>query len=335
MRAVDDLSERIGLFHSAEKILGGFPRPPYASLYSQLAALGLSTIGVEFVHHSAVKRRVPPDWQCASPRGEFRVHVERCHWSEIRHAARGDRNPHISRVASFSQTYLDLLNLRLFQLSDAYNQTLAGSYRPENNLDHLQSTIIMQSIDAAVHAFLADAGSLRDLIALIVWRFILHRDESVRTLGSFIKKARDSDHPIAIEIIAQAGSAGWLKQLSTLRDEVIHIAPMGSQQHFHSFKIRAKEIAPTVTLFALHYPILTADGSIWTEEEVIGTDRVSMIAALLRYNDFVETSMDGLDYCWRTFDSLVELLARIREECGFRSEQLIIGAEDIFEVKLL
>jgi len=110
---------------------------------------------------------------------------------------------------------------------------------------------------------------------------------------------------------------------------------MGSQQHFHSFKIRAKEIAPTVTLFALHYPILTADGSIWTEEEVIGTDRVSMIAALLRYNDFVETSMDGLDYCWRTFDSLVELLARIREECGFRSEQLIIGAEDIFEVKLL
>lgn len=68
MRAVDDLSQRIVLFFATGKMLGGFPRPAYASLYSQLLGLGLPTIGVEFVRHPEVRRISPPDWQCASAR---------------------------------------------------------------------------------------------------------------------------------------------------------------------------------------------------------------------------------------------------------------------------
>lgn len=333
MRAVDDLSQRIGLFFATGKMLGGFQRPAYASLYSQLLRLGLPTIGVEFVRHPEVRRISPPDWQCASPRGGFVALDEGRHWSDVRHGARVDKRPDISRAASFSQTYLELLNLRIFQLSAAYNQTLTGSYRPGESLDHLYSTGFLQYIDAAVHAFLADAGSLRDLVAALVWRFILRRDESVRTLGGFIKKARDSDHPLAKEIIAEAGDGGWLKQLSKLRDEVVHVAPMGGQQDLHSFKIRAKKLSPTVTALMLHYPILAADGTIWTEESDIDDDETSALLAISHYNDFVEASIDGLDYCWRTFDKLVEILGRIREECGFRSERLVITDEDIVDLR--
>lgn len=333
MRAVDDLSQRIGLFFATGKMLGGFPRPAYASLYSQLLGLGLPTIGVEFIRHPEVRRISHPDWQCASPRGDFAALAEGRHWSDVRHGARVDRRPDILRAASFSQTYLELLNLRIFQLSTAYNQTLAASHRRGESLDHLYSTGFLQYIDAAVHAFLADAGSLRDLIASLVWRFILQRDESVRTLGSFIKKARDSDHPLATEIISEAGEGGWLKQLSKLRDEVVHVAPMGGQQDFHSFKIKAKELSPTVTGLMLHYPILAADGTIWTEDSDIDEDEASALLALRRYNDFVDASIDGLDYCWRTFDKLVEILGRIREECRFRSERLVLTDEDIVDFK--
>jgi hypothetical protein len=334
IRAVDDLSPKIKLYHSPSKILGEYPRPNYAKLYGTLNGLGLFPVGVEFVRPEAMQGLSPPDWECSSPRGGFLVRQERRAWSDIRHAARADARPEVVNAAAHCLTYLDLLSLRLWQLSTAYNQMLVSAYRPGDDERLLVSTGYMRHIDAAVHAFVADAGSFRDLLAEMSWRFILGGQERVTTLGSFIKKAKSNADPLAVEIIAAASHNCWLRQLSSLRDEIVHVAPMGRQQNFHSCKVRSKALSPTVTVQLLHYPILQANGTIWSDDgDVDFEDEEAVKAAIGQYNDFVEDSQDGLIYCWQTLDRLVDLLSRIRGRSGFRGEMLKITDDDIINFK--
>lgn len=334
LRAVDDLSGRIKLYFTANEMRGEYPRPDYSSLYATLRSFGLPPVGVEFLGSEAVRHRTPPDWECASPRSGFLAREERGKWSMIRHAARKDRRQDIVKIAAHCLTYLDLLSLRLWQLSTAYNQMLVSAYDPDAPERLLVSTGYMRHIDAAVHAFLADAGSFRDLLAEMAWRLVLGESQTLTTLGTFIKKAKGHPDPLAVEILTAASGTGWLRQLSSLRDAIVHVAPMGRQQNFHSCKIRSKSLSSTVTVPLLHYPILRSDGTIWDDEDTIDFDNEEAVkASLFRYNDFVESSQDGLTYCWQTQDRLIDLASRIRERSGLRGEMLKITDDDIIEIK--
>lgn len=335
LRAVDDLSGRVKLYFSPKKISCEHPAPEYAKLYSTMRKVDLPPVGVEFRRSEVERGLAPPDWECASPRGGFLGLAERRAWEKIRNAARKDKRPEIARIAAHSLTYLDLLSLRVCQLSTAYNQMLISAYRPDDDERLLISTGYMRHIDAAVHAFLSDAGSFRDLLAEMAWRFVLSGQERVTTLGTFIKKAKFSTDPLAVEMLTAASDKGWLRQLSSLRDEIVHVAPMGRQQNFHSCKIRSKTLAPGVVVPMLHYPILQQDGSIWNDDAdfVDFNDEESIINSITRYNNFVERSLDGLSYCWQTHDRLIDLLSQIRSRSGFRSEMLRITDEDIIDVK--
>lgn len=334
LRAVDDLSPKIKFYHSPKTMLGEYPRPDYANLYATLKSMEMFPVGVEFVRPEAMGGLAPPDWECASPRGGFLALKERRAWDNIRHAARKDKRSDVASAAAHCRTYLDLLSLRLWQLSNAYNQMLVSAYRPGDEERLLVSTGYMRHIDAAVHAFLADAGSFRDLLGEMTWRFILGGEERVTTLGTFIKKAKTSTDPLARDILAAASDKGWLRQLSSLRDEIVHVAPMGRQQNFHSCKIRSKALSDTVTVHQLHYPILEADGSIRSGDgDVDFADEEAVKIAIRRYNDFVESSQDGLACCWQTHDRLVELLSRIRDRSGFRGEMIKITDDDIIDIK--
>jgi hypothetical protein len=335
LRVVDDLSDKIKLYISPKNFRCEYPRPEYAKLYTVLRNVDVPPIGVEFVRSEAIRGLAPPDWECASPRGGFLALAERRKWEMIRHAARKDRQPEIVRIAAHSLTYLDLLSLRIFQISTAYNQMLVSAYRPDDDERLLISTGYIRHIDAAIHAFLSDAGSFRDLLAEMVWHFVLGEKERVTTLGTFIKRSKLIIDPLAVEIRAASSGKGWLRQLSSLRDEIVHVAPMGRQQNFHSCKIKSKTLSPGVTVPLLHYPILQQDGSIWNDDGdfVDFDDEESVKLSIACYNNFVESSLDGLSYCWHTHDKMIELLSQIRSRSGFRTEMLRITDEDILDVK--
>ena len=331
LTAFDNGSQSVYIGIGIERPLIQFPRPPYAEIYGHLIKINLPVVGAEFLDEQSIKRLRSPDWWCASPRAGFRQKDEFRAWSAIRHAAQRDGRSDVADAAARCSTYLDLLGIRLLELSTAYNDMLREWHAGRNEIDEnlLHSSTFMRHIDAAIHAFLADAASLRDLTAAIVWRFILGEQEQVTTLGTFLKKAKAHGEPLAIEICAAGQDGGWFKILSGLRDQIVHVAPMGSQQSDHSCRIKAVRCNEGVVVPALHYAISSPEGSVPPPELEIAETNEQALAALRRYAAFHKASIDGLDYCWRTVDRFVDVLSRVRATAGFRQEVLGSGPIDL------
>lgn len=312
-----------------DKQFGHFAAPKYAELYQSLISLGLVPIGAEFVYDQSYRGMDAPDWECAAPAGGFQMLAERRIWSDIRTAAFTDGNRLVADIASRSKTYLDLLSIRILQLSNAYNQALraARDVKP----DHFFGNRFQPYIDAALHAFVADAASFRDLIAETVWRTILGGGPEVTTLSSFLKKAKQNPHPLATSILAEGQAGGWLKILSDLRNEVIHVAPVGRSQSFHFCQAREVPCGEK-KLTLLHYPLLAEDGSIRRGDDddfVDFSDEAAIRANLEEYRAYCATSIDGLRYAWETTGKLVNLHREARLAASFRAERVTITDADI------
>lgn len=109
---------------SPDMELGHFEAPPYPQLYQALRSLGLIPVGVEFINHLSMRGVDAPDWECLWSSGGFQAKDERLAWGDIRSAALDDRNGLVADIASRSKTYLGLLDIRILELSNAYNQML-------------------------------------------------------------------------------------------------------------------------------------------------------------------------------------------------------------------
>lgn len=330
LRAVDDRSNRVAIQVAADQRIAHFPTPPYAELYRTLIGLGLRPIGVEFVNLQTHHGLEAPDWECASLNEAFKIRKERNHWSDIRHAAIEDRAPEVVDFSSRAKTYLDLLPIRILQLSEAYNRALRA-----NNAGGGKDTLFYQNsfnryIDAAIHGFVADAASFRDVIAEGVWKLILKEAAQVTTLATFLKKAKAHAHPLAQAIVAAGQEGGWLKNLSELRNHITHVAPVGRAAAFHFCTPRNVKVGPKIEAVTLHYPLLDAAGAIWQEPDPVDyNDEKALREALERYKAYCETSIDALEYAWLTLGQLVDLLSDLRAAAGLRSERLRLTDDDI------
>ena len=307
-----------------------FQAPAYADLYRVLGRWKLHTIGVEFVNQDTESDFRAPDWQSASIAG-FKLKDEYRAWCAVSHAAQCDDKYDLHYAATRCSTYLDLLNLRVLQLSTAYNRMLRVEQASGDDDDdsHLISNTFLPHIDAAVHAFLADAGTLRDLVAEIVWHLVMgHPAPRITTFGSFLKAGKNCTSQIAMELTVAGANGGWLKILSGLRDRIVHIAPMGAGPD-HSCRIVRRMVADGIKLPTLHYPLCAADGSPPPDEYPFAQSDDEHLAVLRRYQEFHLQSLDALEYCWATLNRFVELLSRIRAIGGFRSEVPTITSADI------
>jgi hypothetical protein len=330
LRVVDDRSPRATIQINAGAPLVKFPTPSYGQIYAVLARHKLTTIGVEFIDEDTFESRRAPNWKVGSPTDGFKLQDERRTWSQIRYAAQRDGNSEIEKAASRCSTYLDLLNIRLLHLSKAYNKSLnewhAGGGSPGENLI---SNSFMPHIDAAIHAFVNDAGSLRDLVAEIVWRFVLHETVKITKFAPFLKRAKTATHPLVISLLSSGADGGWVKILSDLRDTIVHAAPMGSGQIFHSCTVQDIECSDGIRLPKLHYPLLAANGSIPANVEVLDDDEATYKAAVKAYAAFHQTSIDGLTYAWGTIEKFVLLLQAVRSAAAFRSEMPTLTSADL------
>jgi hypothetical protein len=332
LRAIDDRAD-VSIQLAADQIIARFSAPDYPQLYNQLRSLNLCPIGAEFLNRRSYRGLDAPDWQCAAIEGGFNIRLARNFWAGARHAAQNVGKTDVADLAGRASTYLDLLPIRILELSNAYNRALRSYLcdRPARDNLFFENTF-RPYIDAAIHGFVADAASFRDLIAEAAWKLVLRQATGVTSLKRFRKEAKTYTEPIAQLIIAAAEPGGWLKALSDLRNHITHVAPVGRGSSFQFCQPRALLIGSTIETIVLHYPLLDGTGAVSEHERPSDfNDEAAVRRALERYKAYADTSIDALRYAWETLDKMVDLLEQIGTLSGIRSEIPHLTDADLME----
>ena len=329
---------RIGVEGMAPYIT--FERPPKSELRGRISSLPLQQIGVETIYHvGQISGSFPPTWEIFDGDLTHCLKVEREEWSFVRHFAHVNRMQKVTDISERVSTYLEILNIRLRQISESYSKTLrsrlSGAQPPKLGL---ASTLYMQEIEAALHAFFPDAAAFRDLLAVGCWQLVLGQpaDGIVKGISAFLKRAKNEQHSLAVEILAASDDDGWIKCMSTIRDNLIHTAPLA---HTHALTLCDLREAETQDsgkrLPYLHYPLTTEN---WLPPPSIRlsseeSDKREMGRAYDAYFKFASNSGDALEYAWRTLSSLVDLARKLRVATGIRGEMPIFPGSITFPGK--
>jgi hypothetical protein len=333
LRAVDLNDGKVWIEISPDHRFGHFETPPYPQLYDVLQKLGFETIGIDFLENHVFAGAMPPDWQTFRlGSGCYDLVAERA-WSHVGHAADQNSDLILKILAGKIRTYLRLIPIRLRQLSDAYNQSLRSAVsKPApteigNHFDNGWTTYI----DAAVHAFLSDASAFRDVLAETIWRIILKRESvAVTSIRGLIKHARSEDHPL-VSTVLESTREGWLRELSDLRNHIVHVAPVSQSQEHHFVELRGFEAPDGQTLPTIHLPLLSADGSVRipTREVIPYRDEAAIMASLQSYVAYSAAGQDALLVCNGYCFKLVELAMNIKMAANLKEEEFVVTDADM------
>jgi hypothetical protein len=316
------------------------PTLPYQEVYRGLAMTGLQVIGVEFITHvSQLQGLAPPDFETFIPEVGFPAMQGQHAWSDVKNILH-QRTPEILDISARFKTYHRLLTLRIGDLSDAYRRCLFGQVfdlkgRRQHPPDRqLFSNGFQPRLEAAVHAWLADAAGLRDLIAEAVWRLVLKDPKpGPKKLAPFLTatKTRTEEHPLVAELQTAGAAGGWLKVLSDLRNDVLHTAPLANSQELDSMQMRALPLTGSGgSIPFAHYPLTLADGSLRPRPPPVDfDDEATLRSRLEAYRDFIDASGDALNYAVRTTERLIGLATRVREAAGLAHKIRSITDADI------
>lgn len=314
-----------------------FENVDYSMLYQVLSKIGLTPIGVEFVEmQEQISGVHPANFEVLSPTG-FENMASRREWTNVATAnvREATNHPHVNLARRIS-TYQRLLSWRLLQISEAYHRMsyevrtevernpTVGKYGFENQWTwELQTTI---------HGFLSDAATLRDVLAEAVWKLLV-RDEQhdVLTMGSLMKKAKNHEDSFVQNFINQGKDCGWLGSLTDIRNETTHVVPLkGLHETFYCF-MRETPIQDSSPVMSMHCPLTTGDWELrrGVNREVKWSNDSQAREALKTYNDYVETSGDALEYCWRTICKFAEWAEKLRVEAKLTAKPLTLTDEDL------
>lgn len=331
LRLLDERTDKIVLQLHARKIYATIATPDYSQVYATVAEIGLPTIGVEFPTLETLRGVAAPDWQPASPLRGFALRAERKAWSQVRTLAQREGRESGADLANRAVIYLDLAAFRLFELSNCYSRALIAfdfDSDARQKIGYLFHNGYGTALNAAIHAFAADAASFRDLIVEATWTLLEFGNHQVRKIERFLKHYTIGKHPIGDELMSVAENGGWLDQFSTLRNEITHAAPIGGRG-MRDCTVHAHQLGEGI-LPRLHYPLFGSDGKLFDDAlDVDPTDDALVCANIERYKVWSDDSVDALDYAWWVTDQLVQLLARVRMASRIRGEMRTITDKDI------
>lgn len=335
LRAIDLGNGPVSIEVDPDKVFAEFQRPRYSQLYGMLSHHGMTPVGVDISsHRMQADGLMPPDWRVfVAGKGFYISDVEQ-DWGNVRNVE-GQKDAALVDLSLRFQTYLRLLLLRIRHLSEAYHQALRAKMLSAEAFGGeatpgLFAGAYLTDIEAAIHAFLADASGLRDLIAEALWRLVMKQEDgAVTVLSSFLKKARSHDDPLVAEVVAAGAEGGWLKTLTTLRNAITHVAPLAQSQELHMMDLRQATLGD-IAAPILHFPLLTEAGELRARPTLFaGSPREMMQARLEEYRAFVAGSGDALEYCLQTLDRLAHLAARVRVAAGLQAEMMVFDQSNI------
>jgi hypothetical protein len=333
LRAIDLNQDKVWIEVTPEYRLANFPTPPYPQLYQALQQGGFRPIGVDFLVNHAFSDGAPPDWEVfRGGKGVYAMTAERA-WSGVRYAASKSGNATLETLSSKTRTYLRLVPMRLRQLSEAYNLSLAQAVSKPTavELGNLFDNEWTRHIDAAIHAFLADAGALRDVLSETIWRTVLGNDNNeVSSLSGLLKNTKSENHPL-VRYVQASAKDGWLFGLSDLRNHIVHVAPVADSQEHHMCELRALKGPTKTDIPSLHLALLEGTGSVRKPANtfVDYSNEEAIKASLEIYLEYVKTSRDALDVCEEFCFQLVELSMQIKWSGAFEEREMVVTADDM------
>lgn len=312
-----------------------FARPPFRELYSALEKRGFQPIGVRIIEEAADGNGLnPANWHAwKTPRGLVGREIIQA-WSDLLRCKEARADESIGELAAKLSAYLRLCNIRLFQLAMAYHDMLRHKLTSDGvpAMGTLFSNPWTLYVDAAIHAYLADAAALRDALAEAVWRLVLkNTNGAVTSMKGLRKHAKTSTHTLAMGMLADGADGGWIKNLTDLRNDVIHVAPVSTRQEHRLSEIRMKPLTGGKSAPVLHHPLTDAR---WAPPARLPrardyNDEAEVKASFDAYRAFVATSGDALEYAWRTLGHLMTLADDVRLASGLKGETLTITDADI------
>lgn len=211
----------------------------YHALRWALISLGYKIVGIDYYETSEQAHGYyPPTW--------YPFHADQADkdssrnaekkWSGLANAAFKAENIELIDICSRINFEVRACNLRLRQLSEAYNVELWSICEQHQFSPGKIKTLNSFSIYLETHDLLRELCTLRDYLAEFVANFVLksslkteNRIRLMNALRKELVKATTIDNAIASELckITNESEGGWLAKLSAYRDLVVHHVPLG------------------------------------------------------------------------------------------------------------
>ncbi len=301
-----------------------FPRPKYSQLYQTLIALGADIIGVEFLHDREQHLNFAPrSWRGAAKGLGWIAVDEAQEWTNIAFAHNESPDNELSGLASRVSSALRLLDERVRQLSEAYHHCLRLKLHRSRHAEEYKffTNAWQRTVFAGVHAFLADAGILRDYLAEACWNFVENgASRDVRTMRSLLKRTKESENS-TVQSVRREAKTGWIKNLTDLRNEVIHVVPVSHLHEFDYCELRPLKLKEFTSVPMLHLPLVDREGKMRrpADRRIDYSDENNVREAWQSYRDFSNSSTDALQYCRDTVGNLGSLATKLRLATGMTS----------------
>ena len=308
-----------------------FDNVPYHHLYSVLEKMNLTPIGVNYIESREQREGThPTNFEMIGPKGSTAMRSMQ-EWNNIAFAQRKKNDFKVVSVASRIATYLKLLSRRLFQVSEAYYnmsrepriEAMNGISIIDNGFNNLWSW----ELQTTIHGFLADAATLRDILAEAVWKLIMeNHDDTVLTMGRLMKEAKN-EKGLFIKAFIELGKDGnWLKDLTEIRNETTHVVPVNDFHETFSCYIREVRHNDKPLALIMHCPLTTDTWGLRKDaiRDANFSDETQAKDALRHHKEYVKNSGDALEYCWRTLQRFAEWSEKIRVEAKLKANIPVI-----------
>jgi hypothetical protein len=331
LRAINKAGSEVAIPLGSNDPIPTFSIDKYHDLPWALISLGFKIIGIDYYETSQqVQGYYPPIWypfHADQENKDTSLNAEN-KWSWLANAAFKAEKIELMDICSRIAFEIRACNLRLRQLSEAYNVELWSLCEQQRFSPGKGETLNSFSIYLETHDLLRELCTLRDYLAEFVANFVLKSslstDNRIRLMTSLrrrIAEAKITDNSIANELyeITNESEGGWLAKLSAYRDLVVHYVPLGQAIRKEFVVRRFLPGSNLGNLPSIYFPIPSNPFSVkQARSKGSPFETVSEWIEASKQDD--SSAPDALEYCLRSVGNMMSLACKIAKEAPISPE---------------
>lgn len=324
----------------------------YTAVYKLLDGLGFKIIGVDFYSDvEEIQGAAPPDWRAFHPtKTTGWVCAEQAdQWSFIAHAALVGGNGLLWDVASRISHQLRACGWRLRQLSESYREQLYATVRTGRFEDGRRFKDRFTWLGyLAIQSFLVDACVLRDYFAEYRALLLTQAGEftfpvKVTSMSTLKKKYLDKASlklPVDKSLSSATSPAstnrpaGWLFELGSYRNLVVHVAPLDNAGHKLFALCESVSLVENTSVPSIKLPI-PSDPELLTRRRQVGEyldDPEQSYARFVSMISETASARDGLCYTHSILERLGTLAVALLAISPYKPDIPAITDKDIISI---
>ncbi len=324
LKAINNPGAKVSLAPSTIDLkTAQFNLPTYKSLLAILNSLKFKIIGVDYYSHpEQISGIYPPEWYSYGRlmTASNLIKDPALSWSNIAFQAERERKYHLADISRRIRFQLKACEVRLRDISQAYNQELTSICRKcdFNDGNHFKSLNTFD-IYLAIHSYLYESCSLRNYFAEYISLFVFknYPDVNIFTMANLRKKILKSEYTsddFANKLYqATDPKTGWIAKLGHYRDLIVHYVPLPQASNYSyllqkSVNIDMDKKLPSIMLPLPDNPLeimgIRNNNSHLTSKEKDQEEFIEKIKQNLMES---LNQTDALEYCSYSMEKLMEL----------------------------